>query len=207
MAKAKVKVKAKSSAVKKSMAAPKSKVKKSAKPKSKPKKVSPIPRGFNTVSAYLVVPNSEEALKFYANALGAKSGLRMTGPDGHSTAHAEMTIGDSTVMLTDENPTWGAKSPASLGGSPSSLHLYVKDADKWFQRAVAAGCTVVMPIDDVFWGDRYGRVKDPYGHEWAFATRKENLSEKELRRRRDEYMAKMTQAYPPSDRPEQTDGG
>ena len=155
------------------------------------KTVKPIPEGFNTVNAYLIVPNSVQALDFYAKAFGAETTGRMPGPDGKSTMHASMRVGNSTVMMTDENPQWGAKSPRSLGGSPVSLFLYVEDADKVFQNAVKAGCTATMPIQDQFWGDRYGKVKDPFGHEWSIATHKEDVTPEEMGRRAKEAMAKM----------------
>jgi PhnB protein len=153
--------------------------------------VKPVPEGFNTVSCYLIVKNAREALEFYQKAFGAEAGVRMAGPDGQSTMHAEMRIGDSTIMLTDENPQWGMKSPETLGGSPASLHVYVADADKLFHRAVEAGCTVAAPIMDAFWGDRYGKVTDPFGHQWGIATHKEDLSEDEMAKRAAAFFAEM----------------
>jgi len=153
--------------------------------------VKSVPDGFNTVSAYLVVKNAVEALEFYQKAFGAEAGARMPGPDGESTMHAEMRIGNSTVMLTDENPQWEMKSPATVGGSPASLHVYVDDADKAFNRAVEAGCTVAAPIMDAFWGDRYGKVKDPFGYQWGIATHKEDLSLEEMGRRAAEFFSSM----------------
>ena len=153
--------------------------------------VKAVPDGFNTVNVYLVVKNAVEALEFYQKAFGAEAGERMPGPDGKSTMHAEMRIGNSTIMLTDENPKWEMKSPSTLGGSPASIHLYVKDADKMFKRAVDAGCTAMMPIMDAFWGDRYGKVIDPYGYQWGIATHKENLSPEEMGRRAAEFFANM----------------
>ncbi len=153
--------------------------------------VKKIPDGFNTVSAYLVVNNSVEALDFYQKAFGAETVSRMPGPDGKSTMHAEMRIGNSTVMLTDENPQWEMKSPHTLGGSPSSLHIYVEDADKLFDRAVKAGCTVKAPLMNAFWGDRYGKLEDPFGHQWGIATHIEDLSEREIGKRAAEWFANM----------------
>ena len=153
--------------------------------------VKPIPDGFNTVSAYLIVKNAAKALDFYKQALGAEPGLRMAGPDGKSTMHAEMVIGDSTIMLTDENPQWGAQSPEAYGGSPQSLHIYVEDADALFGRAVEAGCEVVAPIMDAFWGDRYGKVKDPFGHQWGIATHKEDVPPEEMGKRAEAFFAEM----------------
>jgi len=154
-------------------------------------KVRPVPEGYNTVSASLILPNCKEALAFYAKAFGAETVGRMPGPDGESTMHAEMRIGDSAVMMTDENPAWNCKAPATLGGSPVSLHLYVPDADALFERAVKAGCKPTMPLMDAFWGDRYGKVEDPYGHQWGIATHKEDVTPAEMERRAKEWMANM----------------
>lgn len=151
----------------------------------------PIPEGFNSVSVYLIVPNSEEAIAFYERALGAVAVARMKGPDGQSTMHAAIRVGDSTLMLTDENPEWDAKSATTLGGSPVSMHLYSEDADAMFDRAVEAGCEVLAPMMDAFWGDRYGKVKDPFGLQWGFATQKEQLSEEEMGQRAREWFASM----------------
>lgn len=150
----------------------------------------PIPDGFNTVSAYIIVKNSIEALEVYQKALGAEGGYATKAPDG-STMHAQMRIGDSTVMLTDENPQWNMKSPHSFGGSPQSLHLYVEDADALFDRAVAAGFEVVYPMNDAFWGDRYGKLRDPFGHEWGIATHKEDVAPAEMAERARAFFAEM----------------
>jgi len=153
----------------------------------------PVPDGFNTVNMSLVVKDARKALDFYQKAFGAEQGLHMAGPDGKGTMHAEMRIGNSTVMLTDENPQWGMKSPQTLGGSPASLHIYTENADAMFARAVNAGCEATMPIMDAFWGDRYGKVKDPFGHEWGIATHKEDLSEQEIEKRATKWFATMGQ--------------
>jgi len=153
--------------------------------------VKAIPDGFHSVNVYLIVPNAVEALEFYGRAFGAEQVSRMAGPDGVSTMHAEMRIGDTNVMLSDENPALGCKSPATLGGSPVSMYLYVQDADEAFQRAVDAGCQVKQPLMDAFWGDRYGNVTDPYGHSWGIGTHKEDVSPEELNRRAKEYFASM----------------
>jgi uncharacterized glyoxalase superfamily protein PhnB len=153
--------------------------------------VKPIPDKFNTVSAYLVVPNCVEALEFYTRAFGAETVYRMPGPDGRTTVHAEMRIGDSTIMLMDENPQWQKKSALTMGGSPVSLHLYVNDADASFRRATQAGCKIEMPLQDMFWGDRYGKVADPFGLTWGIATHKEDVSEAELKKRAAAFFASM----------------
>jgi PhnB protein len=154
-------------------------------------KVKPIPDGFNTVSTYLIVRNASKALEFYSKAFGAEPGLHMAGPDGKGTMHAEMHLGNSTVMLTEENPQWGTQSPETLGGTPASLHIYVEDTDALFSRAVEAGCEVSYPISDTFWGDRYGKLKDPFGHEWGIATHKEDVGPEEMAKRAREWFASM----------------
>ncbi len=153
--------------------------------------VKPIPDGFHTLNAYLIVPDALEAIDFYARAFGATAGDHMPGPGGKGTMHAEIRIGDSTLMLSDENPQWGSQAPATLGGSPVSLHLYVEDADALFHRAVEAGCSVEFPIDDTFWGDRYAKVKDPYGHQWGIATHKEDVPPEEMARRAEAFFASL----------------
>jgi uncharacterized glyoxalase superfamily protein PhnB len=151
----------------------------------------PIPHGFNTVSAYLVVKGVAKAIDFYVTAFGAKPGALMKMPDGSAIMHAEVCLGNSTVMLTEENPQWEMKSAETLGGSPVSLHIYTEDADALFRSATDAGCEVVAPLMDAFWGDRYGKVKDPFGIQWGIATHKEDLSEEEMGKRAAEWFASM----------------
>ncbi|MFG0320222.1 MAG: VOC family protein [Planctomycetota bacterium JB042] len=153
--------------------------------------VKAVPDGFNTVSCYLVVPNSKEALEFYAQAFGAEGGVCLEVPGGGGVMHAEMRVGNSTIMLTDANPQWQKKTPEELGGSPVSLHLYVDDVDALFQRAVGAGCQVTFPPSDVFWGDRYGQVVDKYGHTWGIATHKEDVPPEEMGKRAEKWFAEM----------------
>lgn len=153
--------------------------------------VKAVPDGFNTVSAYVIVPKCDKALEFYNKAFGAETVARMAGPDGKSTMHAEMKIGNSMVMLTDENPQWGTKSGVTLGGSPVSLHIYCENVDTLYNRAVAAGCTPTFPVMDAFWGDRYGKLKDPFGIEWGIATHQEDPSEEEVAKRAAAYFASM----------------
>ena len=132
-----------------------------------PKPGKPIPDGYHAVTPYLTVKNAGEALEFYQRAFGAEAIAKMHGPDGKSVMHAEIEIGDSFMMPADE---WGGvKSPKSLGGTTVSIFLYVHDVDALFKRAVAAGATATMPPTDMFWGDRYGKVSDPFGHEWSMA--------------------------------------
>jgi uncharacterized glyoxalase superfamily protein PhnB len=162
------------------MAKAKKKAKKSkAKAKKAPRKAQPIPPGHHTVTPYLVCNQAGSAIDFYKRAFGAKEKMRRPGPDG-KVMHAEIQIGDSRVMLCDEWPAMGAKSPQSIGGSPASIFMYVKNVDAAFAKATAAGATVLMPVQDMFWGDRYGRLKDPFGHEWQMATHKEDLTPKQM---------------------------
>ena len=142
--------------------------------------VNPIPEGFRTVTPHLVVSDSNAAIDFYKKAFGAEERFRMTTPDGNKVVHAEITIGDSVVMLTDEFPDMGSKSPVSYGGTPVSVHLAVEDVDAWFARATEAGATVTMPLEDMFWGDRYGRLADPFGHSWSIATHIKDATQEEM---------------------------
>lgn len=153
-----------------------------AKPRAARKKASAVPKGYHTVTPYLIVRGAGKALDFYALAFGAKEKVRMGMPDG-TVMHAEMRIGDSMVMLTDENLAWGAKSPETLGGSATHVMLYVKAVDDFVARAVAAGATVAMPAADMFWGDRYAKIVDPFGHQWSVATHVEDVGPKEMQRR------------------------
>ncbi len=152
-------------------------------------KVNPIPDGARTVTPHLIVGHGADALEFYKNAFGAEEHFRMPGPDGKSVGHAEMQIGDSLVYLCQECPEMGAKSPQSLGGSPVIIHLYVEDADASFKRATDAGAEVTMPLQDMFWGDRYGTLKDPFGHSWSIATHVEDLTPEEIGQRAAKAMA------------------
>jgi uncharacterized glyoxalase superfamily protein PhnB len=149
-----------------------------------PAKVKPIPPGFHAVTAHLVLEDTARALEFYARALGAKELFRMPSPDG-KILHAEMQIGDSRVLLADEMPgnEAGGRSPRSLKGTPVSLLIYTEDADALFKRAVEAGATAKVPPMDMFWGDRWSQVVDPFGHEWQIATHVEDLSPEEIGRR------------------------
>lgn len=141
--------------------------------------VKHIPDGYHVVTPYLVVERASDALEFYGKAFGAQELYRMSGPDG-SVMHAEFRIGDSNVMIADANPQMGYKSPKQLGGSPATLLLYVEDVDAAFQQAVDAGATVQMPVADMFWGDRYGKLRCPFGHEWAMAQHVRDVSMEEM---------------------------
>jgi len=144
--------------------------------------VSYIPDGYHTVTPHLAVRNAAKALEFYGKAFGAEELFRMPGPGG-VIMHAEVRIGDSSIMLGEEDPQRGATSPQTIGGSPVGLLIYVKDVDASFARAEKAGCTVQMPPTDMFWGDRYGKLVDPFGHHWSLATHKEDVSPEEMAKR------------------------
>jgi PhnB protein len=147
-------------------------------------KVNPIPEGFHSITPHIIVKGAAKAIDFYAKAFGAEEVLRMPTPDGGRLMHAEVKIGNSILMLADEFPEWGGgPSPQSLGGSPVVLGLYVTDVDAVYQQAIAAGATGKMPPADMFWGDRYGKLVDPFGHEWSIATHKEDVSAEECARR------------------------
>jgi uncharacterized glyoxalase superfamily protein PhnB len=143
--------------------------KKSAPKKSAPKKATAVPRGMHSVTPHIIVDGAAAAIEFYKKAFGAIERMRMPGKEGR-LMHASILIGDSTVMLVDEMPEWKTMGPKALNGTPVTIHLYVSDADETFASALAAGATVKMPLADMFWGDRYGVVVDPFGHEWAIAT-------------------------------------
>lgn len=153
-------------------------------------KVQAIPEGFHTLTPHLIVRNAEQAIEFYRKAFGAEVMGINKMPDG-KVMHALLRFGDSNLMLNDEMPEYGALSPLSSGGSSVTVHIYTKDADSDFNRAVSAGAKVKMPLMDQFWGDRYGTVTDPYGHQWSIATHVKDLSPEELQRAQDEAMANL----------------
>jgi len=152
------------------------------------KKVKPIPDGYHTVTPYLIIKGATSAIEFYKKAFGATESVRMPTPDG-KVGHAEIKIGDSTIMMADEFPQMGARGPESIGGSPVSLMLYVEDVDALFNRAIAAGGKVQRPVADQFYGDRSGALVDPFGHIWHIATHKEDMSPEEMRKRAAAAMA------------------
>jgi len=151
-------------------------------------KVKPIPDGYNAVTPYLIVDGATAAIEFYKKTFGAKEVMRMPAPGGR-IGHAEVTIGDSHVMLADENPDMNARSPKSVGGSPISLLLYVDDVDKTVERAIAAGAKLKRPVADQFYGDRTGGIEDPFGHQWYVATHIEDVSPEEMQKRSRELAA------------------
>lgn len=151
------------------------------------KKVKAIPPGYRSVTPYLCVKGATEAIKFYKKVFGAKEAMRMAAPGG-TVGHAELVFGDSKIMLADEFPQIGFKSPQSYGGTGVTIHLYVEDVDKVFKRALQAGAKERQPIKDQFYGDRSGQLEDPFGHVWSLATHVEDMSPKEMMRRGKEYM-------------------
>jgi PhnB protein len=161
-------------------------------PEAVPKgnRATAIPRGYHTITPHLTVRGAADAIDFYKRAFGARERGRMPLPDGKTIMHAELQIGNSIVFLADEFPDMGCRAPQTLGGATGALHLYVKDVDRTFQRAVAAGAAVRMPVADMFWGDRYAKVADPFGHEWGLATHKEDLSAREIGRRAEAFFSR-----------------
>jgi PhnB protein len=144
--------------------------------------VRAVPEGYHSVTPYLAVDDGARAIAFYKEAFGATEVMRMPGPGG-KIGHAEIRIGDSRIMLADEYPDMGFRSPKAYGGSPVGLHLYVEDVDDVARQALAAGAKELRPVKDQFYGDRTGSLEDPFGHVWHIATRKEDLSSDELKRR------------------------
>src|ERR1700747_3623602 len=144
--------------------------------------VKPIPEGYHTATPYLIVTGAAKAIEFYKKAFVAEEMMRMAQPDGR-IGHAEIKIGDSPIMLADEFPEMGARSPQSLGGSPVSILLYVEDVHAFAKRAAAAGTKVIRPVKDQFYGDRSGSFEDPFGHQWHIATHVEDVAPGEMHKR------------------------
>jgi uncharacterized glyoxalase superfamily protein PhnB len=143
-------------------------------------RVKPIPEGMHSLTPHIVCAGAAEAIEFYKKAFNAREEGRLPGPDG-KIMHAMVRIGDSALMLVDEMPQWGAFGPKSLKGSPVTIHLYVEDVDATVAQAQRAGAKVTMPVDDAFWGDRYGQLEDPFGHRWSVATHKHDLTDEQIR--------------------------
>ena len=149
---------------------------------------SHIPTGANSLNPYINIKGCSEAIEFYKKAFGAIEKLRLVMPDG-SIAHAELDIEGSLIMMAEENPDWGTKSPDTLGGNPLTIGLYVPDVDQSFQRAIDAGAVEIMPVKDEFYGDRAGQVIDPFGYKWMIATHKEVVSQEEMQIRMNKMFA------------------
>jgi PhnB protein len=140
-----------------------------------------IPQGMHSVTPHLVCAGAAQAIEFYKKAFGAIEEARLPGSDG-KLMHAMIRIGDSQIMLADEFPQWGALGPKALKGSPVTIHLYVDDADAFAKRAEAAGAKITMPVADMFWGDRYGKLEDPFGHQWSVGTHVRDVSPDEMQK-------------------------
>jgi len=163
--------------------------------------VKPVPSGYHTVTPHLIVRGAAKALEFWKRAFGAEQTMPpMAGPDGR-IVHGELRLGDSIVMFSDEMPEAGTQSPQSLGGTHGGLFLYLDNVDGAWKRAVDAGCQVKMPLQDMFWGDRYGQLTDPFGYVWALATHIEDVAPDEMRRRAQAAMAQMAQIAQAQKRP------
>lgn len=156
--------------------------KKTAIKRKKNKVLLTAPQGYHSITPYLIVQNASDAIKFYKNCFGATEVLRMEQPDG-KIGHAELVIGDAKIMLADEHPDMGARSPSAYGGSPVGIHLYISNVDSVVEKALANGAKVTRPIENMFYGDRSGTIQDPFGHKWHISTRIENLSHKEIKKR------------------------
>ena len=150
----------------------------------------PIPDGFHTLTPHVIVQDAAKAVEFYKKAFGAQEITRHMTPDGKAVMHAQLKIGNSVLMLGSEFPPM-CLSPKSRGGTSVTLHLYVENVDAAFDRAVKAGCTVKMPLSDQFWGDRYGQVEDPFGHQWSFATHKQDLTKDQIAANARTFFANM----------------
>jgi PhnB protein len=149
--------------------------------------VKKIPEGYHSITPYLIIKGATAAIDYYKKVFGATERMRMDGPGG-TIGHAELVIGDSTVMLADEYPDMGHRSPKTLGGTPVSLVLYIEDVDTVFKRAVDAGAKSVRPVENQFYGDRMGTLEDPFGHMWSIATHVEDVAPEEMQRRAEQMM-------------------
>ena len=159
--------------------------------------ISHKPDHCNALNIYLFVDDGKAAVDFYVKAFDGVLGDLMEGPGG-MVMHASVRIGDSCLMLSQAHPEWGTKSAKSLGGSPAMIHLYVPDADAAFKKAIESGCTEVAPLMDCFWGERMGKVEDPFGFQWGISTQTEILTTEEVQKRGAEWMKQMAESGPPS---------
>ena len=153
----------------------------------------PVPEGYHTITPYLAVENASEAIDFYQRAFGAKENVRMDGPGG-AIMHAELQVGDSMIMLSDPFPQSSTTPPKQLGGTSVSIFAYVENIDDVYKQAIDAGASSLMEPDDMFWGDRFGSVQDPFGHSWTIATHIEDVEPEEMQRRSEEFMSQMANA-------------
>ena len=153
--------------------------------------IEKIPKDYHSITPVLIVKNGDEAIEFYKKGFGVQQRSRMKGPDGR-VAHAGLKLGDSVFMLSDEYPEMDCHSPKTIGGSPVSMYVYVDDVDSFFDKAISAGAKVLDPIKDQFWGDRHGRLEDPFGHLWSIATHKKDLSEDEMKKAAEAAFSQMS---------------
>ncbi|MDE1725026.1 MAG: VOC family protein [Thaumarchaeota archaeon] len=151
----------------------------------------PIPDGYHSITPTLTIRDASSAIEFYKKAFGATEVSRFLGPDGKTIMHAEIKIGDSLVMLGEENQQMGMLSPKSTGSTSSGIFLYVDEVDAVFDKAISAGAKVKMPVTDMFWGDRFASVEDPYGHAWAIATHKKDMTHEEIKNAGEEFFKNM----------------
>ena len=149
-----------------------------------------VPEGYHTLTAYLAVDDAAAAIEYYQRAFGAKESVRMEGPDG-KIGHAELEIGDSRVMLADPHPQTTARPPKEIGGTTCGVFMYVEDVDEVAQQAIDAGGTMLTPPEDMFWGDRFGSITDPFGHVWHIATHVEDVPPEEMAERAEKWQAEM----------------
>ena len=154
-------------------------------------KVDAIPKDMHSITPHLVCADAAKAIEFYKKAFGAVEGARLPGPDGKKIMHASIRIGDSCLMLADEYPEMGSVGPKALKGSPVTIHLYVEDADATVAQAAKAGAKVTMPVAEMFWGDRYGQLEDPFGHRWSIGTHVRDLTPEQIQ----EGMKSMQKAH------------
>jgi PhnB protein len=158
-----------------------------------PDKVDPVPHGYHTITPSLTVRDADKAIEFYRKAFGADERFRMPGPDG-KIMHAELRIGNSIIMLSEERVEMDVKSPKTLGGTPVGFYVYVENVDSAWKRAVDAGASTVMPLADMFWGDRTGCVEDPFGHRWWLAQHVADLTPEEIQKGQEAYFAQAQSA-------------
>jgi uncharacterized glyoxalase superfamily protein PhnB len=158
-------------------------------------RVKSIPDAYRTVIPHLIVKGASQAIDFYKKAFGAEEMNRAYGPDGQSVMHAALKLGESHIFLADEMPEMNCRGPKSIGGTAVTIHRYVEDVDAAFNRAVAAGAQVTMPVSDMFWGDRYGVLTDPFGHSWSLATHKEDLTPEEIGKRAQAAFSQCAQSH------------
>jgi PhnB protein len=159
------------------------------------RKAQAIPKGYHTLTTGFCVRGAAQAIDFYKRAFGAKERIRLMKPDGTTIAHAELAIGDSLFMLGEEDAAMGARSAQTLGGTPVNLYLYVTGVDAAVAKAITAGAKPIMPVTDMFWGDRIGSVEDPYGQKWTLATHTEDVAPREMQKRAVAFYAKMAGSH------------